>query len=294
MRRTRLFLLALALLAGCADPDPPPPGSGETGEVTFFVAADTHYGAEGIAPRNRRLVAAMNALPGKPWPREIGGRVGRPFGVFVAGDLTDHGRASEWRAFAADYGRTGRDGRLRYPVFAGTGNHDRPGLLFSLVSSGPVLRGVAARHGGLVYALDRGDLHLVNLDIYPTAQNLRWLREDLSRVEAGRPVVILFHFPLAGPYSDWWRESEKEAFREAVRGRRVVAVFHGHYHGSGHYVWKGLDVYNVGSPRHSDHSIGVARWREGRLAVAGYDWDRDAWTWRHRKKADPVEIPASR
>jgi hypothetical protein len=248
--------------------------------VTFLVAADTHFGAEGLAERNRRQIEAMNSMPGREWPAPLGGVVGKPLGLLVCGDLTDRGRAEEWYEFVEHYGLDGTDGRIEFPVYEGTGNHDRPNPLFR-----PVLLAVAQRHGGLAYAFDFGDLRLVCLDEYPNAARLAWLEDELERVGRDRPVVIYFHFPFTGPYSDWWTDEEKTAFREAVRGYRIVGVFHGHYHGSGHYVWRGLDVYNVGSPRHRDWSFGVARWKDGRLAVASWDWRTGAWTWHHRTDA---------
>ena len=275
--RQAVLILLLAALAACSDEVPPtvsavPPG----GEVTFLVAADTHFGVEGMAEANERQIDAMNSLPGIPWPEGIGGTVGTPLALLVCGDLTDHGRTDEWAEFVAHYGRTGTDGRVRYPVFESTGNHDRWNMLYR-----PVLLSVARRHGGLVYAFDLGELRVICLDEYPNAARLAWLREELARVGPSRPVVIYFHFAFTGPLSDWWEEAEKDAFRAAVEGYRIVAVFHGHYHGSGHYEWRGLDVYNVGSPRYIDRSFGVARWKDGRFAVASFDWSESRWTWSH-------------
>jgi len=275
-------MLAQCLLPmACQDPplevvDREPAGGTD---VTFFVAADTHFGHEGIAALNKRQIETMNRLPGTGYPARIGGKVARPLGVLVAGDLTEYGRGTHWDEFVEHYGLTGRDGLLKYPVYEGTGNHDRDILLYR-----PALSGVKKRHGDLTYSWDWGDLHLVCLDIYPTAANLRWLKRDLARVGRKLPVVVYFHYPLLGPYSDPWSDKEKEAFRETIDGFNVIAIFHGHYHGSGHYTWAGYDVYNVGSPRHGDHSFAAARVTDTRMSVALWDWDRGRWRWGHVKR----------
>ena len=130
-------------------------------DVTFFVAADTHFGVEGIADLNARQIDAMNALPGTPLPRPLGGTVQEPRGVLIAGDLTDDGSKPQWRNFVEHYGLTGKDARLRFPVYECTGNHDRHAFLFR-----PVLDGVKRRHGddrlriagteGIVEVVDEG------------------------------------------------------------------------------------------------------------------------------------------
>jgi cytolysin (calcineurin-like family phosphatase) len=239
------------------------------------VAADTHFGAEGLLERNRKQIDAMNALPGTPWPAEIGGTVARPHGLLVAGDLTDGGLPTSWKQFCEEYGRDGRDGRLKFPAFEGSGNHDRGSFPIH-----PVLAGIRQRHGSLLYSWDWGELHVVCLDVYPDAAALRWLDDDLRKVGRERPVVLYFHYGLEGPFSDWWKEEEKDAFRRAVEGYHILAVFHGHWHASGPSRWRGLRVINVGSPRHSDHTFGVARYHDGRLDVAAWDWRRGRWAWR--------------
>ena len=259
------------------------PGPAGPDEITFLVAADTHFGAEGMVERNRRQIDAMNVLAGRPWPQEIGGVVGRPLGVLVAGDLTDAGLPSSWAAFVEHFGLVGGDGRLDVPVYEGTGNHDR-----GLLPIHPVLGAVRQRHGGLRYSWDWGELHLVCLDVYPDAEGLRWLAVDLERAGRDRPVVLYFHYGLEGPFSDWWTEAEKTAFRATVQGYRILAVFHGHWHASGPYRWRGLRVINVGSPRHSDHTFGAVRYRAGRLDAAAWDWKRGRWGWR-----DPGPEPGS-
>jgi len=274
----RLALPALLLLASCgrAPPRPGVPVLAQGDEVTFLVAADTHLGAEGMYARNLRQVEAMNALPGRAWPAALGGVVERPAVLIVAGDLTDLGRPEDWWAFNRLYGFRRGQGLVDYPVLVGTGNHDQGVPLVRIVPGA-----VAFRHGGRDYAVRLGGLYVIGLDVYPDASALPWLRRELERVGRAQPVLLWFHYPLAGKYSDWWTDAEKDAFLKTVEGYGIVAVFHGHYHRSGHYTWRGLQVYNVGSPRHSDHSFAVVRWRGDRLDVASWDWERGDWAWHH-------------
>jgi hypothetical protein len=289
--RSSMVLACLCLVGGCAASQPAVttrPRAGGT-DVTFFVAADTHFGAtESIEALNRRQVEAMNALPGTPVPAAVGQWVvAEPRGVLMAGDLTDHGLAREWKQFAAVYGRDGTDGLLRYPLYEGTGNHDRHVPLLR-----PVLDAVRRRHGGLTYSWDWADVHLVCLDEYPDAANRRWLERDLAAVGRHRPVVIYFHFNLVGPFSQWWPQREKEAFARAIDGYNVVGIFHGHFHWSGRYAWKGRDVYNVGSPRHAWHSFAVVRITDTSMTVCSWDWERGAWKWWHGKEINTAASPS--
>ena len=280
MRYRGLLILAFALM-GCPGSAPVVvdrvPAGGT--DVTFFVAADTHFGFENIAALNKAQIAAMNSLPGTAYPRRIGGTVDEPRGVLIAGDLTERGTSGQFKEFVAHYGLTGADALLKYPVYEATGNHDRDMILLR-----PVLAGVRRRHGSLTYSWDCSDVHVVCLDLYPGAGNLRWLKRDLAAVGRKLPVVIYFHYSILGPFSDWWRDREKRAFARALANYNVVGIFHGHFHGSGHYRWAGRDVYNVGSPRHGGHSFAVVRITDTTMTVASWNWDFNRWQWAHSKR----------
>jgi len=280
-------VLALCLCGGyvCCHrgelPDPPVPPMprqlhGGT-DVTFLVAADTHFGFAGMEAANQRQIDTMNTLAGKPWPQAIGGAIAEPKALLIAGDLTEWGSRSEWNDFARFYGFKGGDGKLRYPVLVGTGNHDR------LSPFKPILDRVRQRHGTLVYSWDWGDLHLVCLDEYPDEILRRWLAKDLAAAGPKTPVILFQHFPLAGPYADFWPAADKDAFAETIRGYNVIAIFHGHYHASVHYRWHGIDVYNTGAPRHGQNTFLVARLTDTHLVVASWRWDQERWMWWHSK-----------
>jgi cytolysin (calcineurin-like family phosphatase) len=219
---------------------------------------------------NRSMVDQMNHLPGTPYPAEVGGVVDAPRGVLFTGDTTDNGTLEEFAEFEAVYGLSGRDGLLRYPVYEAIGNHD-------LNRESPIKARAIARHGGINYSLDWEDLRVVCLDMYPDAATLEWLRRDLARVDRDRPLIPFFHYSIEGHYSYSWEPEEKAAFGDALRGRNVVAIFHGHEHRMGRYVWRGHEVFRPGAPRHSSHHFLVVRVGPREMSVAAWDFDRRAW-----------------
>lgn len=256
--------VGLSLLAAAhARPADPP-------SVTFFVSSDSHFGARGMDELNRLIVQQMNELPGTEYPPELGGRVETPRGVLFTGDTTDNGRLEEFAEFETVYGLTGKDGLLKYPVFEAIGNHD-------LNSESPVKERVERRHGGIDYAWDWDDLHLVCLDMYPDVRTREWLTRDLDRLGPNRPVILFFHYSIEGYYSDFWEPEEKEAFAKAIEGHNVLAIFHGHEHRVGRYVWRGHPVFRPGAPRHSSHAFLVVRVSALEMAVAAWDFDNGRW-----------------
>jgi cytolysin (calcineurin-like family phosphatase) len=241
-------------------------------DITFFVASDTHFGVPGIEEANRRLIEELNGLPGLEYPPEIGGRVETPRGVLITGDLTDYSTEEQWRAFERFYGLTGKDGLLRFPVKEALGNHD-------FMGDSPVVRHIVRRHGAIAYSFDWDDLHVACLGMYPSADRLRWLAEDLRTVTPGRPVVLFFHYGIDGPWSQSWESAEeREELARVLAGHRVAAIFHGHAHHAGSYRWREYDVFRPGSPKHSSHEVIAVRIRGDELAVAYRDFDRSVWT----------------
>jgi len=253
-------LLLLTPVAGASDPK----------SITFFVASDSHFGAVGMEAMNRVVVEQMNRLPGTEYPAAIGGRVDPPRGVLFTGDTTDNGLLEEFAQFESVYGRTGQDGLLNFPVFEAIGNHD-------VNAESPIKKKVRQRHGGVDYSWDWDDVHFVCLDMYPDATTLAWLANDLKKLAIDHPLVLYFHYSLEGRYSGFWSQAEKDAFAEAIAGRNVLAIFHGHEHRVGHYEWMGHPVFRPGAPRHSSHAFLVARLTATELAVAAWDFDNKQW-----------------
>jgi hypothetical protein len=265
-------------------------------DVTFLVTADTHFGyrvpapEEGAPPRSAHdalgierthleAIAAMNRLPGTPYPEAIGGKVGTPLGVLVAGDLTEDGKPREWERFVLYYGHQGKDGLLDYPVFESIGNHDKHYGWY-------VKERVAERHGGVRYAWDWHDLRVFCLGEAPDDEDLAWLGSEIEALGRERPVVLYFHFPLAGPFSrrHWFGDGDyRDKLWRVIDDVPVVGIFHGHFHGTGLYKWNGIDVYNVGAAKHDVLSFGVVHLTDRRMTVASYHYGRRRFDWWHDK-----------
>lgn len=301
----RVAILAVIALAGCPSerdtggrdsssgpvvrkatplrPVSPEPQPNPSPGFTFFVTADTHLGWVGMDRLNRRQVETMNTLHARTMPRAVGGgRVGHPQGVLVAGDLTQDGSRAQWAKFVAIYGRNGRDGLLRYPLFEAAGNHDSHG------GRRYVARKIGERHGGQRYAWWWRGVRFICLGRFPMPRHRVWLRRTLRAAGRKTPVVIFFHYNLVGPYSKMWDRRHKVRFAVDIRGFNVVAIFHGHYHAEAYYRWRGVDVFNVGAPKHGYHTFAVARVAAGQLTVAYWDWRKGRWSWWHQKALRPA------
>lgn len=250
------------------------------GDLTFLVAADTHLGAAGMEELNAAMLAALDQLPGTQWPPALGGAVAPPLALAVLGDLTDSGRAEQMRCFERLYYAEPQP--RRGPTVALTGNHDHTD------GRTAVSQRLIGWHGALLRAWDWGGVRVLCLDTGPSEAALVWLDQELAALPATRPLIIFQHFPLRGPYSgpEWVPEARKARYAALLTGRRVLAIFHGHFHGSGHYRWQGIDVYNTGSPRHRWTEVLAVRVTRDQLAVASWNWQAKRWWWLHRKLRD--------
>lgn len=266
-------------------------------DVTFLLTADTHFGARVQRTRDdadvpieevhETALREMNTMEGRPWPEGIWGRIARPRGLLVAGDLTEDGRDSEWRLFEKHLGRTGTEGKLRMPVFEGIGNHDRN-------SGDQIVSRVIRRHGGPFYSWNWDGLHLVCLGEAPDDAALEWLARDLAAVGPYAPVVVYFHYPLAGPWTkgNWFGDGNyRERLAATLSAANVVAVFHGHYHATGYYRWLGRDVFTPGSAKHRWRSFLVVRVTSAKVDVACWDYEYRAWWWWVSRPFAPNEEP---
>lgn len=298
-------------------------------DITFFAMGDPQYGG-GEADKNDWQIAALNTFPGTLWGewladgsetgfRWIGEAVGEPLGVLIAGDLTKNGQDGRWSlfgesdeigSFVRDYGLTGEDGKLRYPVFEGYGNHDLDTLEdWWYFGAAPALDEVASRNEQRKemepslgfspplahYLWEWEGVHFLHLNLYPgeapaaPAQGDRSPLSSLSFLEgvladrvgdSGRPVVLIHHygFDEFGSQERWWTEAEREAYAEVIAGYNIVAIIHGHVHNTrkeSHYTWKGYDVYNVGTPFGEQGHFTVFRIVDGWLQAGDVAWSRD-------------------
>lgn len=267
------FACAVLLLLAPALGEPAKPR-----DVTFLVTSDCHYvDADRKNDRNasnRATIDQMNVITEANWPAELGGdRVQAPRAVIVLGDCIDdgdrviHGKnisAEQYAYFVKDFGLDGTDGRLKFPVFEGWGNHDGPpvgqeknGFSFQahLKARNKVRRerGLIANvaDNGLHYSWDWDDVHLVHLNIYPAdrqregvhyspvwhdPQNaLAFLKKDLADHvgNSGRPVILMSH---CGFDTDWWTPADWRDVYDAVKPYNMVLYLYGHS-GTGIRPW---------------------------------------------------------
>jgi 3',5'-cyclic AMP phosphodiesterase CpdA len=250
-------------------------------DVTFLVVSDTHFGFGGIPAAHDILIPKLNTIGGREYSPMLGGVVALPRGLLVTGDLTEWGKPEEWEPFAATYGLTGKEGKLRLPVFEVVGNHDK-------VSAHYIEEQVAARHGGgRFYSWDWDDLHFVALAEAPDDDGLAFLARDLEHLAADIPLVLYFHLALAGPWStgNWFGEGTyKDRLAKLLEARAVAAIFHGHHHATDHYTWHGFDVFKPGSVKDGAHTFAVVHVTDERMSVASFDWDHDAWSGQFEKR----------
>lgn len=274
--------------------------------IAFLHVGDTHFLADKAAPQRLdprsaaitgRFVEMLNALPGSAIPAEAGGGTVRtPHGVIHSGDCIDSGdkpqktmQDTEWSAFADAFGLTGRDGRLKFPVYEVHGNHDSPrgdGLAIErIIARNKQRPGVNhVSENGVHYSWDWGPVHFIHLGIvvgqstkperrrrYAPLDSLAFLIEDLrERVgDSGRPVVITHHIDMLRyakplPIEDAkatgmeWDPADVHAFYQALHGYTIAAILYGHTHARNVFRWDGtsaaaetgIPAFNVDNSSH--------------------------------------------
>lgn len=149
------------------------------------------------------------------------------------------------------------------------GNHDS--LTQWWTGCNPVYEYVKRRHGGLVYEKEvAGGILVFSLSEYPDARAVSWLKDRLNRQYAkDRPFVVFFHYNLEGPYSDWWKDSEKEAFYKAIEPHkdRLAFIAVGHVHWTKLSEWRGIRVVNGAG----EGLIRLTVHRDGKNRLKGVD-----------------------
>lgn len=242
--------------------------------VTFIVSADMHLtGVDSLDKSIRVFIDEVNSLKDRSLPDTLGVTNIEPRGVIVAGDITQDGLPHEWGSFKQMFGLNG-DALMNYPVYEGTGNHDgnidgavRQGIRDRNISRPDV---VSISHNKLHYAWKWGEIHLLQLNSYPSSdwdpdcewchyfhesfrdpeKSLDFLQDYLSNgiTSNEEPVILFFHYGWDGFSDLWWTENEKQAFYETIKDHNIIGIFTGHCHAIEHYKWKGIDIWSSGSP----------------------------------------------
>jgi cytolysin (calcineurin-like family phosphatase) len=259
-------------------------------DVTFFVAADLHYGqdqAQDNEQGNKNAIAMMNSLPGTAFPDSGFGKVTAPRGVLVAGDLTNNGTGIQYDGYSSgkhlfdglidDYPvKDGTGAHLHWPVYEGYGNHDVREQIGDAVLKGIIQRNacratpVNTSPNGLHYSWDWDDVHFVNLNVYPggpgdARDSLSFLQTDLAdRVGlSARPVILVQHYGFdqgctskyKGKY--WWTQAERDALCNVIKGYNIVAIFTGHSHKSLRFPWNGIPDFVTPKAKGDNNTDGV-------------------------------------
>lgn len=276
-------------------------------DIAFFLVSDTHYLADKTAPEKLdtasqevtgRLIEQLNKLPGTSIPSSAGGgRVERPQFVIHGGDLIDSGdknggpyptmQRTEWEGFVSDYGLTGKEGKLHFPVYEVYGNHDSPSgdgyAVQKLIERNRKRTGVRLSPNGLHYSWDKGGVHFIHLGIvvgavpevtrkrrYDPHESLAFLKDDLAKQvgKSGRPVVITHHVdvlryalppdPAAPASNKEWDACDVRGYYDTLKGYRIAAILYGHTHVRNIFNWngttqpmpQGLPTFNTDNAAH--------------------------------------------
>jgi predicted phosphodiesterase len=274
--------------------------------LAFFLVGDTHFLANKEDPAKMdersaiitgRLIDWLNKLPGTEIPQTAGGgTVLAPQGVIHAGDCIDTGdkanvkmQETEWSAFVNAYGLTGKDGKLKVPVYEVHGNHDSPrgdGLAIKkIIARNKTRPGVTnTSKTGVHYSWDWGGVHFVNLGIvvgqvedvtrkrrYGPLGSLEFLVSDLKENVglSGKPVIITHHVDMLRyaqplPVEDKkaegmeWDPADVKGFHDAIKRYNIAAILYGHTHARNVFRWdgtnkaakEGIPTFNVDNSSH--------------------------------------------
>jgi hypothetical protein len=261
----------------------------EDGGLTFFGWSDQHVQVDGNGEHLLPAIEAMNGLPGRPYPKAVGGVVAKPAFVFNCGDI------SEWPSVAArDTYEQMITKRLKFPSYEVAGNHDIGGLS----PSDTVLDWLRRRHGDLRYTFEKGgvvfialfseyDEHLNNPAQPISKPALDYLRQALAKVPKGKPVVVATHLCFDAI-------TNRDEFVDAFGDANVILVLGGHYHKAVVSKYRGFNFVQLPSPApKSAPEFTVLRITSDRLIAIPFNYGENKWVSEERKVLDtPIKGPA--
>jgi hypothetical protein len=257
--------------------------------LTFFGWSDTHIPAGGDGSKLWPAFDAMNQLPGKAYPKNIGGFVDTPAFVFNCGDITD------WPTHQAK--KTYEDlitKRLRYPSYEILGNHDEAGA-DGVEGAPPIMKEwFKRRYGDLSYTFDQGGIHFVCLfspydeSLGSPAQNIKteamdfirknlhrhysrdFVPEKLASIPQKTPVVVATHLCFDAM-------TNRDAFVDALGDANVIMVLGGHYHKAKVTPYRGVNFVQLPSVNSAWPEVTVIRITSNRLTAIPYDYSKHQW-----------------
>ena len=263
------------------------PGKEEDASLTFFGWSDQHVKTDGNVSKLLPFAAAMNQMPGTPYPEKIAGNVAEPAFVIGAGDVT------EWPTNAAMRGYENLlKNNLKWKAYDVLGNHDDGGRAFSPT----MLDWSKRRHGGLSYVFEAFGVKFIALwskfdprgkPFQPlTKEALNYLREQLAKTADGQPVVLFTHLCHDAM-------TNRDELVDVVDDANVVLVLGGHYHYSSVNKYRGLNFVQLPSPKSKFTEFTVFRITSDRLLTMPYDFVKKQWVSSSRKSLDfAIRFPA--
>jgi len=209
IRNSAAATLALGLWPGCVTHR----DNGHGEDFVFIEVNDAHYSTPKCPEFFERVTASIRSLEAKP---EL---------CLMVGDLADHGSEKELGAMRAVLSGFGMPYRIVI------GNHDYA----SQTDRAPWEKLCAdsfnyyfEHRGWTIVGLDTTEgLKADKTNIQPAT--LRWVDDNLSKMNRKQPMIIFTHFPL-GPTAPM-RPLNSDDLLERFRDFNIVAVFNGHYHG---------------------------------------------------------------
>ncbi len=187
----------------------------------------------------------------------VADKIESPLFLLFTGDLTMHGKRSEWELFRSVYEKTD------LIVFPGLGNHD----LDSNYSIQYIVKRLGSiRHPGFSfdahsknYSWDVGIFHFVQMHEYggsTGAKEIEWLKKDFAKArQKNQKIILIQHYGLDDfslcydqPFGEpeekytlencrWWKNKDINRLKNLIKDHNVVAMFTGHWHISGYCDW---------------------------------------------------------
>ena len=197
------------------------------GPFSIVQLSDTHVGFQGPpdplgTKAFERAVDAVNALDPQP---DL---------ILFTGDLTHDSEdpaehAKRFAAFKTISGRLRVKKRMHVP-----GEHD------AALDGGTLFR---EHFGETHYSFDHRGVHFVALDNVSAgkpivgAEQIAWLKKDLSRYPKTAPIVVFTHRPLFDLKPEWeWFTSDGDEVMNVLAPYDAVTVLYGHIHRLNHHT----------------------------------------------------------
>lgn len=205
-------------------------------EFKFAVVTDIH-----LTPNNEKptedLINTVNEINNDPTIRF----------VLVTGDITDLGdRASLQLA------KNTLD-RLKVKYYPISGNHETKWSESGATAFGKIFgseRFDFEYNGVKFLGFNTGPV-IRMMDGHVAPQDITWLKEELTKLPQGQPVVLVTHYPLLSGDVDNWYE-----VTDAVRSFNIRAFIGGHYHSNRLFDYDGIPAFICRSNLRAKEPVG--------------------------------------